>query len=229
MSVYLLAESAEPLTTEAGDRLMLEFRTSANGRLHARHSEACIGCIMADNFQSQASVEENGGSVVGTVSFHRVSGMTSSGAGRVRYDPIGVENFSVVIAATLRSAGVIAATADLTEGTPGDGWCLWVDANGVHANHGDGAALASECFIEGDFADGIEHVFSYLADLASGAHTLHVDDLQSSATTPISGVLAAAGEISIGGYLSEYLDVSVSGVRLFSEAISESDHNAYAS
>jgi hypothetical protein len=203
---------------------------SPNARSNCYHAEIRRGCTLADTFVSLEKVESNGGTVSGGCSFDRFSGMTTDGYGRISYPADGgITDGSIVLAFKATEPGMIAGTEYLSAGIPGDGYCIWIDEDGIYASHSDGATIATECEIEGDYLDDEWHVVTYVLDLSSNIHTLYCDDESDSQSTALSGPIGASSLIRIGGYLHDNIVGSIRSFRIYNgTALAEGDHNAYA-
>ena len=193
---------------------------------HTRCHPAEVGALFGEEFRTLNRVTENGGDVWGSVSFDRFLGVVSDGTGVLRYAAISVTDATAIIRFRLDGPGSLFGTRPLSEGTPLDGWEIWVDDDGIHATHSDGSTIAAECLIEGDFADGEEYTAFYTIDLTSGEHTLSIGSASVTESTSITGPLAAGAKIHVGGF-GDNAAGSISGARLFGAVLTEGDRGAY--
>jgi hypothetical protein len=213
------------------DGVFTDFVRPLNPRARTHYAEIIYGCIFADNFSSRSLIDKNNGAILNgdDLDFNSKNGLISGGIGKISYSAISIVSNSIVMSFKITSGGILIASADLTEGVPSDGWCIWVDGDGVHANNSDGAIIATECFIAGDFLDNEYHVVTYIIDLDNNIHILYVDNESDEQSTLISDPIAASASIFVAGFSSNNIVGNISGLRIYNKILTESDHNAYAS
>jgi hypothetical protein len=212
------------------DDVLTNFIRPLNPRARAHYAEILYGCIFADNFSSRSLIDENSGTILSGdgFEFNSINGVKTDGIGKIIYPAIGITNASIVVSFRATLEGVIAATAGLDTGSPEDGWCIGIDSLGVYAKISNGSWI-STCGISGDFFDGEVHVVTYVINLTGNSHKLYLDDMNYEASTTISGPLAAAKEIRVGGYSSNNVVGNIDGIRIYNKILTERDHDAYAS
>jgi hypothetical protein len=213
------------------DGVLTNFIRPLNTRARTHYAEILYGCIFADNFSSRSLIDKNNGVILNgdDLDFNSKNGLISDGVGKISYSAISIVSNSIVMSFRITSGGILIASADLTEGVPSDGWCIWVDGDGVHANNSDGAIIATECFVDGDFLDNEYHVVTYIIDLDNNIHILYVDNESDEQSTLISDPIAASASIFVAGFSSNNIVGNISGLRIYNKILTESDHNAYAS
>lgn len=212
-----------------------------NARLAALPCELMRGALFAEDFVTKTRMQNAFGVFYG--SGESVSdGYTTAGAAYVKYDSVDTigdsDYVSIVLrfsTSTTQSTNVlVAGTANynLTIGTPVSGFHIWVDADGVKANHSDGVSAPTQCEVDLDYADGEIHTVTYLIDMSSGSHSLYVDalDVDTQATT-IDANLAGASGIwltSAGGHPSSTrFSGTLYKMRVFDQLLTEAEHDLY--
>jgi len=193
-------------------------------REHAHNSEISIGCTFAENFMNEALTEANDGAVDALATIDRVNGLVSTSEPGAVFPPFDLDDGSLVVLFNKTVAGLLYYTVDLSAGVPADGWCIWIEADGIHATHSNGSSIATECLVEGNFLDGETYALTYTVDLTGDEHILYVDSESDDQETTISGPLASGVEINVSGVAG-----SVFSVRIFDGVVlTEEDHNAYS-
>jgi hypothetical protein len=188
------------------------------------------GARFAENFVSSYRVGLNNGTVQGSGSTLS-RGLTVDGNGYLEFDAVPMNGvFSMVIrfSAAVTSTGILFGNQNLILGTPATGWCVWVDADGVKATHATGAAVATNCEVDFDYADGLTHTVTYVVNLTGGDHSLYVDSLDvDTESTALSGPLGASANLLIAGDGTDNFIGSISKIRLFDAELTEAEHDVY--
>lgn len=207
--------------------------TWSNPRLNALPCERMRGCTFADDFVTLARIADNLGTDTGTgnAADH---GLTTTGAGYIAYEIIPqTGGFTVVVrfSATAESdPGILIGNANLTGGVAADGFCVWVDDDGVKANHSNGATIPIACEIDFDYADGEIHTVTYVVNMTGGEHTLYVDALPESVqSTTISETIGEAAAVTVAGDGTRNFKGTVHKARIFAALLTEDEHALYYS
>lgn len=203
------------------DRSFLSYN---QGRAYASAAELMRGCVWADNFVSSYRTKQIGGAIVGSPTY--TNSVTLDGLSYITYNQQALtDTFSAVVrfSASAASSGVLFGTQDPISASL-QGWRIYVDATGVRANHSDGSTLGVECTIDLDYADGVEHVVTYVVDLISGDHTLYLDDDSDTQSTAATGTIGAGKLLSIGGL---GFAGTIQRARLFESEISSGEHSIF--
>ena len=219
---YLFVETALGQKS-SGFSITLKSVSSVDGKCYP--AEIFRGAIFGEEFRGEERVESNGGTITGNASFDRWDGFYSDGTGLIQYEPVNLTTGTVVCLFRALTDGVLLGTADLSQGVPSPGWCIWVDEDGVHATHSDGVTLATECFVTGEYLMSREHVLSYVIEPLSERHTLYVDDRAAMEATNQVGpfgdtVLQVGGPNGFAG--------AIHAVKLFNTALEPREHALYA-
>jgi hypothetical protein len=185
------------------------------------------GCSFADDFLTLKRSEQNDGVDSGSGNTADY-GLTLTGSGWFVYDIVSQPSgFSVKIqfktSATSSGASLI-GNANIVVGPLSDGFEIWVDADGVRANHYDGVGLPSNCYVDLAYADGAIHTVTYVVDMVGGTHSLYVDALAvNTQTTTISTEIGTSAAISVGRLFAGTLYKA----RVFDALLTEAEHDVY--
>jgi hypothetical protein len=187
-------------------------------------------CVFAEDFVTKTRMAENDAAFSGTgvVVDH---GMTTVGSGHAEYDTLLIDNFiSIVVrfSATKTSAhGDLIADFCKICGPGDDGYAIWVDADGVKANHSNGV-IPTECAVDMDYTDGVIHTVTYVVNMGAGTHKLYVDALDpDEQTTTVDEELGADNIITIGGHGLHYFSGTIYKARIFNVALTAEEHALY--
>jgi hypothetical protein len=201
--------------------------TFSNPRWDALPCERMRGCSFADDFLTLKRSEQNDGVDSGSGNTADY-GLTLTGSGWFVYDIVSQPSgFSVKIqfktSATSSGASLI-GNANIVVGPLSDGFEIWVDADGVRANHYDGVGLPSNCYVDLAYADGAIHTVTYVVDMVGGTHSLYVDALAvNTQTTTISTEIGTSAAISVGRLFAGTLYKA----RVFDALLTEAEHDVY--
>jgi hypothetical protein len=185
------------------------------------------GCSFADDFITMARIAANGGTSGGTGN-SADHGLVTDGNGWIEYDLIPqpggfavVYRFSKTVAAGLNQSLIGNASVSSTTDT---GFEIWLDADGVKANHSDGVTMPSACEVDFDYADGVTHTLMYVVDMTGGKHRLYVDALDvNEQSTTISTQIGDNNDLLIA-----YNFVGTSyNARIFDAVLTETEHDVY--
>ena len=210
-----------------------------NSRLAALPCELMRGCVFAENWVTASRVANAFGTYGGSGTVTN-SGITTNGSGFVSYDSTPgfadtdycsiVLRFSTSTAATSARLLMASASGVLTADTASDGVAIWIDADGVKANHSDGVSVPTKCSVDLSYADGETHTITYLIDLNTGTHSLYVDALAvDTQATTISSTLGDGNTLyfaSLGGLSGRFVG-TLSKVRVFNQLLTEAEHDLY--
>jgi hypothetical protein len=205
----------------------------SNARLAAEPCELMRGCTFADNFVTLTRIALNNGADTGTGNTADQA-LTTDGNGWITYEPQPQsDTFSVVInfsASSLASGDKILVSnvwQRLINGSPDNGFTIWVDADGVKANHRSNATLPTQCEVDLDYSDGVSRTVTYVVDLTGGTHTLYVAALDAdSQTTTVTGTIGSRA-LTVSGFATYNFAGTVNRIRIFDQLLTESEHDMY--
>jgi hypothetical protein len=204
--------------------------TFSNARIDSNPGERMIACSFADNFLSLATIAANDGSAgANALADH---GLSSNGAtGYVAY-PVLAQPGSFSVKIQLKSTATTPQTgifynAILRTGALLNGFDIWLDADGVKANHCNGITLPTACEVDFNYADGAIHTITYVVDMSNGIHKLYVDALDvNSQSTTINQKIGTTNPI----FITPIVDVcTLYKARIFDGLLTEADHDVYHS
>ncbi|MCP4709890.1 MAG: hypothetical protein GY869_14805, partial [Planctomycetes bacterium] len=158
-------------------------------------------------------------------------GLTTTGAGYISYEIISqTAGFTVVVRFSASAAtvdGILIGNANLIAGVATDGFCIWVDADGIKANYSDGVDIETPVEVDLDYADGEVHTVTYTVAKTS-AHKLYVDalDLDTKAVT-LTGTTGAATPVVVSGDGSNNFIGIIYKVRILGTVIRNIEHDSY--
>jgi hypothetical protein len=128
----------------------------------------------------------------------------------------------------LKPTAVLIGNADLIAGGAADGFTVWVDGDGVKANHSDGVSIPTQCAVDIDYEDSAVHTVTYVVDMVGGTHKLYVDALEvDSQTTTISTEIGTTNPIVAGGNGVDNFFGELYEPRIFDALLTESEHDVY--
>ncbi len=129
---------------------------------------------------------------------------------------------------TVKPIELLASNANLIAGTAADGFSIWIDEDGVKANHSTSSVIPTECAVDLDYADGEVHTVTFTVDQSENRQRLLVDGLtadeQTIATTTETGT---TNPIEIAGDGNDNFTGTVERVRIFDAVLTQADHNRY--
>ena len=199
----------------------------SNPRLTAIECERRRGCSFAESFVSETKLALNDGVITGSgASVSR--GITVDGTQHVDFDIIGSTlpaTAVVKFSASEASDGILFGNANLISGTPADGFCIWVDADGVRATYSDGVSIETALEIDLNYADEENHVVTY--SIGSSSHALYVDGESVTASVSTSGPIGATTALMCCGDGTDNFIGTIYMVRLFDAELSDSEHLFY--
>lgn len=205
-----------------------------NPRLAALPCELMRGCTFAEDFVTETRVALNMGALVGTGNTvdHAIE---TDGNGYVSFTecPLQDDLISVVIrfsATALASTAAILLSnsgASLIADSNADGICIWVDATGVKANHGNGAIVPTKCSVALDYSDGEEHCLTYVINMTAGTHSLYVDALAVNTQATTINEEIGASTLLVAGSATNKFTGTIERVRVFEQALTEDEHDLY--
>lgn len=156
------------------------------------------------------------------------SGLATDGNGYVSYDIVAQASaFSVTLkfSASAVSTGILIGSSNLISGAAVDGFCIWVDSDGVRANYSDGATIPTRCEVDLGYADGTVHTVTYVVDGAN--HTLRVDALTEDANAAtITGIGTTSAIVNNGDGTNNFIG-TIYRPRVFDVALSAEEHVMY--
>lgn len=199
----------------------------SNPRLAALPCELMRGCSFAENCVTLTRMGYNKGTSVGLGNTAN-HGFTSTGVGYFTYDKVGQPgNFSVTVrfSATVTStAGHLIGNNNLIASGIVDGFDIWVDANGVKARSGDGVADIAVLSVDLNYADGVEHVVTYVCDKDANTQTLYVDALTATSNANTAGTATGTTRVL---WLGGGFKGTIYSARVFNATLTETEHDLY--
>ena len=199
----------------------------SNPRWYSEPCERMLNCSFAEKFLSDGTIAKNFGTITGTINVDRGATAVS---GNIEYDIVTQPSgFSVVVkwsASALVSVDsrLIYNSASLHAGTPGTGFSIWLDADGIKANCSTGTTAETPVLVDLDYSDGAIHTATYVVDMDGGTQSLYVDLL------PVDTQSIALDE-EIGSTLNvfntETVGVTLTKAVILDGLLEESDHDVY--
>ncbi len=123
---------------------------------------------------------------------------------------------------------LLASNTNLIAGTAADGFSIWIDEDGIKANHSTSSVIPTECTVDLDYADGEIHTVTFVVDQTAGKQYLYVDaltaDEQTIATTTEIGT---TNPIEIAGDGNDNFIGTIEKVRIFDAVLTEAEHDLY--
>jgi hypothetical protein len=204
--------------------------------------EMMRGCILAEDFLTATRVSDNHGAAVSGSINYTWHGATMLSASNkyirwTEYIPqpntfTAVVQFSTSTTLTGGVKAVLTCSAALHSITlPPDGFGVWLESDGLHANHWNGGVdpLPPECSIAGDFFDGETHTVTYVIDGPSGYHTLYIDSEDPSIQATTINQTIGSADYPRAGYSSAVLNGTITRLRWFSQCLTQEEHDLYHS
>ncbi|MCP4604494.1 MAG: LamG domain-containing protein [Proteobacteria bacterium] len=140
---------------------------------------------------------------------------------------VGFDNLSVM------PKEILACSNNLIEGVAANGWCIWLDEDGIKASYSDGTTIpATPATYDFDYADGVEHTVTFTVDADTGGGTtslgtLHVDDATSVTCTADDYATLGSGNICVAGDGGNNYIGSLNSVRVFNNVLTAAEHANY--
>jgi hypothetical protein len=196
------------------------------------------GCSFAEDFVTATRVEDNNGTFGGTgYSVDHQFDCVGSGSTYASFDNVTQpDDFSVKIqfsTTTTHSQGILITNADELVGVSGtlgdDGFAVWIDGDGVKANHNNGGTPPTECEVDFTYTAGAIHTVTYSVDMNGGTHTLRVDALTpDTQSTTIDEEIGDTTLTYIGGTTVYFFTGTIYKARIFNNILTAAEHTMYA-
>jgi len=204
--------------------------TFSNPRLSALPCERMRGCSFAENFITEAKMEENFATISGAG--HSVNrGFVASGAEFITYDKVSQpDGFSVVIRFST-SLDHTNGTALISNHTPaGNGFKIHLSSTGgaIKASYKNAGGWDAVCDVDVDYSDGEIHTVTYVVDMDGGTQHLYVDALDSDEqTASIDEEIGTTGSVLISGGSGNKFTGTIYKARIFNSLLTEAEHDLY--
>lgn len=200
----------------------------SNPRFAAIACERMRGCSFAENFVTEDRLLVNNGVVTGSgVTVNRL--ITFDGTQHVDFDivPQALPATAVVrFSAAATSTGILLGNANLISGAPADGFCIWVDGDGVKATYSDGTAIETALAVDLDYTNGSVFTVSY--NFAATAHTLRVNaETPATAATTTAGPIGETTAVMVGGDGTDNFVGTIYRTRIFDATLTAGEHALY--
>jgi len=200
-----------------------------NSRKSALECELRRGCTFSETFISEVRSDERGGTSHGSI-FNRpvfARGLTVDGTNYIDYGiiPQALPS-SIVVQFTAPAACEAVLVGNTGYQITGDGFCIWIDSEGVKANYSDGVSTETELSVPVGYADGEVHTVTYV--IGATNHTLYVDSLtEDTAAVSTTGPIGTATDLNIGGDSTYLLTGTVLLVKIFDAELTSTEHGLY--
>jgi hypothetical protein len=201
----------------------------SNPRFAAIACERMRGCSFAENFVTEDRLLINSGIVTGSgIVIDR--SIVFDGTQHVDFDIVSQAlpaSAVVRFSASQTSTGVLLGNANLISGSPADGFCVWVDANGVKATYSDGTSIETALAIDLDYTDG--HIYTVTYVIGASSHTLYVDDeTPDTAATTVAGPIGETTAVMVGGDGTNNFVGTIYRTRIFDATLTAGEHALFA-